>query len=180
MDLPTNILSVYLSLSGNANIYIGMNQIPLDTHSSPDVSQAPNAFAGSNQNKAGGNLLGTVDSGSMANNVDAIYAKKDVPSPDEVACGYKYELNNMTAKDKAKAKELVMANLRKDPHHYSKLNHLNIDDKTMQMNETKKIIEGLVTSRARKFDVLPGIGNILDGMREGNRQFAIWKKNNPR
>jgi hypothetical protein len=155
-----------------------MNLTPLDTHSSPEASQNPNQFAGSTQNKAPGNS--NVDSGSMAKNLDTLYAKKDVPSPDEVASGIKYELSIMTMKDKGKAKEIVLGNLRKDPHFYGKLNHLNIDDKTMQVNETKKIIEGLIKSRAKKFEVIPGIGNILDGMREGNRQFEVWKKNNPR
>jgi hypothetical protein len=149
-----------------------MNLTPLDTHSSPEASQNPNQFAGGAQNKAIG--AHNVDSGSMAKNLDTLYAQKDVPSPDEVACGIKYELSIMTSKDKAKAKEIVLNNLRKDPHFYGKLNQLNIDDKTMQVNETKKILKDLIKAREKKFAVVKGIGDIFDSMREGDRKFKAW------
>lgn len=151
-------------------------QTPLGTHSSPQASQNPNQFAGSNQNKAAGN--GNVDSGSMEKNLSAIYSKKDVPSPDEVASGIKYELSNMLQKDKAKAKEIVLTNLRKDPHYYGKLNHLNIDDKTMDMSgvsETKKIFQGLAEARGKKFAVNSGISDIIKEMRDKKKARNAWK-----
>lgn len=49
-------------------------------------------------------------------------------TPDEVLCGIKYELKNDVLKDKDKAKQRVILNLKKDPHFYSSLHMLNIDD----------------------------------------------------
>jgi hypothetical protein len=121
----------------------------------------------------------TTDSGSMQKNLDALYAKKDVPSPDEVASGLKYELSNMTKKDKALAKEKVLTNLRKDPHYYGKLNHLNIDDKTMDMSPqaaTDKIFQDIAEQRGtKKFAVNKGISDIIAEMRQKKKDRSAWK-----
>ena len=49
-----------------------------------------------------------------------------------------YELSQMVKKDKAIAKQTVLKNLKTDPHYYSRLNMLNIDDKKMKVDEEKK------------------------------------------
>ena len=73
--------------------------------------------------------------------VDQVFQKKDTPSPDEVMSALQYELTNMVTKDKTIAKQTVLANLKQDPHHYSTLQNLNIDDDKMkvdEMNESKQ------------------------------------------
>ena len=73
--------------------------------------------------------------------VDQVFKKKDTPSPDEVMSALQYELTNMVTKDKTIAKQTVLANLKQDPHHYSTLQNLNIDDEKMkvdEMNENKQ------------------------------------------
>jgi hypothetical protein len=151
-------------------------QAPVGTHASPNVSQNPSHFDSSKNNTVDGQ---TTDSGSMQKNLDALYAKKDVPSPDEVASGLKYELSNMTKKDKALAKEKVLTNLRKDPHYYGKLNHLNIDDKTMDMSPqaaTDKIFQDIAEQRGtKKFAVNKGISDIIAEMRQKKKDRSAWK-----
>ncbi len=67
--------------------------------------------------------------------VDQVFQKKDTPSPDEVMSALQYELSNMVKKDKAIAKQTVLDHLKKDPHYYSRLDMLNIDDKKMKVDE---------------------------------------------
>lgn len=111
------------------------------TPSSPDISQNPNHFEHSDNNKAvnqNSNVAQDAQSGSMQAGVDALYAgKKETPTPDEVVTGIKYELGQQIKKDKRKAKETVLANLRKDPKFYSGLKMLGIDDKSMVDNMTE-------------------------------------------
>ena len=49
-----------------------------------------------------------------------------------------YELSIMVKKDKAIAKQIVLKNMKDDPHYYSRLNMLNIDDEKMKVDEGKK------------------------------------------
>lgn len=107
--------------------------------------------------------------------VDKIYSKKEVPTADEVKAGLDYELHNMIKPDKHKAKEIVLTNLRKDPHYYRDLHQLNIDDKTMvkTMNEgtlyqgnkfeTKKVLMDLAKAKDTKYVVN---SKIVDAMRQ--------------
>jgi len=110
------------------------------TPASPDVSQNPDEFV---KSKSLGNHSNTATAAQAHPTdinaaIDQIYSKEVTPSPDEVKAGLDYELHNMIKKDKGKAKELVIANLRKDPHYYGKLNMLNIDDKEMMKESTEK------------------------------------------
>jgi len=73
--------------------------------------------------------------------VDQIFQKKDTPSPDEIMSAMQYELTNMVTKDKTIAKQTVLKNYKEDPHYYSRLLNLNIDDDKMkvdEMNENKQ------------------------------------------
>jgi hypothetical protein len=150
------------------------------THFSPDVSQNSANFASSNANQE----LGT-DTSVAVNSpaspekndaaVDQIYSKPVTPSPDEVITGLKHELHLMTKKDKARAKEIVLANLRKDPHFYGKLGMMNINDKEMmkndqpvnkseeQMNERIKLLNQMLEAKGKKE---PTPQSILDALKE--------------
>ena len=84
--------------------------------------------------------------------VDQLFqGKKQTPSPDEVMSAIQYELGNMVKKDKTIAKQQVLKNFRTDPHYYSRLNMLNIDDKKMKVDEdnstfskTKKVLDEMI------------------------------------
>lgn len=157
------------------------------TPASPNVSQDPDSFVrsktlGSNSNTA----KGAPSSNSQYDSqVDQIYNKKVTPSPDEVMTGLKYELQNMTKKDKGRAKEIVLDNLKKDPHFYGKLGMLNIDDKDMmdmtppktseeKMNETIKVLNQMMEAKGKKADTPQAIKDALQDTR--NRKAERYKK----
>jgi len=131
--------------AGSINVQPGWG-----TFASPEVSQNSNQFAHSDQNKAvnqkDNTRNDTPDSASMSHDLNAIYAKKDTPTPDEIVTGIKYEMGQQIKKDKLKAKEVVLTNLKKDPHYYGKLKMLNIDDKSMVDNMSENV------SKRKKID----------------------------
>jgi hypothetical protein len=176
------------------------SQPGLGTFASPSVSQNSANFAHSDNNKANGNHSNTrkdnPDSGSMANDFDAIFCKKVTPTPDEIVAGINYELGQQIKKDKTIAKELVLKNLRKDPKYYSGLKMLNIDDESMVNNmseaqhpndnplrekietktdETKKIFEDLAVAHDNKYVVNSGIVDVMKLMWEQKRKRSDWK-----
>jgi len=131
------------------------------TPASPDVSQDPAEFTKSKSLGNHSNTAASAPSSPTDNNaaIDQIYSKEVTPSPDEVITGLKYELQNMIKKDKARAKELVLNNLKQDPHYYGKLGMLNIDDKEMmkvnptpaeQMNERIKLLNQMMEAKTKK------------------------------
>ena len=111
------------------------------TFGSPDVSQNPNLFANSNNNKAVNQNSNTVKDApnkvSTDQQVNALFSKKETPTPDEIVTGIKYELGQQIKKDKAMAKDTVLKNLRKDPKFYTGLKMMNITDKDMVDNMTE-------------------------------------------
>ena len=170
------------------------------TPASPNASQNPAAFASNDNNKAVNSMGNTVKdapkSGSMEQDLNAIYAKKDTPTPDEIVSGIKYELGQQIKKDKRKAKEEVIAHLKKDPHYYSSLKMLNIDDKSMMDNmtenkhpndapaktkviskvdETKKIFSEMAVNKDQKYVVNSGICDVMKQMWEEKKQRSSWK-----
>ena len=172
------------------------------TPTSPDNSQNSNQFASSTNNKAinqndGDRKDGAAKSGSMSNNIDAIYAKPQTPNPDEFISGIKYEMGQQNKKDKEKAKEIALANLAKDPKFYSSLKMLGIDDATMMDNvtelkhpndaprkstvkpkteETKKIFMELATNRDNKYAVNSGISAVMKQMWEAKQKRNDWRE----
>jgi len=171
------------------------------TPGSPDVSQNPGAFPTSNNNKAVNQMGNTAKeapkSGSAEQDLNAIYAKKNTPTPDEIISGIKYELGQQIKKDKGKAKEEVMKNLKKDPRFYTDLKMLNIDDESMMDNmtegkhpndapaktkispnidETKKIFSEMAKSRDKKYVVNSHLVDVMGKMWEAKRQRSSWKK----
>jgi len=92
--------------------------------------------------------------------VDKLFQKKQTPSPDEVMSALQYELNNMVKKDKFIAKQIVLKNMKSDPHYYSRLDMLNIDDKKMKVDEstsgidtvtkTKNVLDEMIAERKKQ------------------------------
>jgi hypothetical protein len=170
------------------------------TAASPEVSQNSNQFASSNNNKAVNQMGNTAKeapgSGSMEGDVNAIYAKKDTPSVDEVVTGLKYELGQQIKKDKRLAKETVLQNLKKNPHFYTELKMLNIDDQSMVDNmneskhpndapartkvtpnieETKKIFAEMAKGREKKYVVNSQIVDVMEEMWKAKRERNAWR-----
>jgi len=178
-----------------------VSQPGIGTFASPEVSQNSANFAHSDNNKSVGSHSNTrkenPDSGSMANDFQAIFCKKDTPSPDEIVAGINYELGQQIKKDKQVAKQAVLTNLKKDPHFYSKLKMLNIDDESMVNNmsetkqhpndnplrekveanveETKKIFEELAAEKDQKYVVNSGISAVMKEMWAQKRARNAWK-----
>lgn len=170
------------------------------TFASPNASQVPDKFDSSNRNKTLGSNSNTAKNSPGQDptdkKVNAIYSKKDVPSPDEVVTGIKYEMGQQIKKDKYQAKQTVLDNLKKDPHYYGKLKMLNIDDKSMVDNmneikhpndspaktkitpnieETKKIFAEMSKGKDQKYVVNSQICDVMKEMWEAKKQRSNWK-----
>ena len=89
--------------------------------------------------------------------VDQLFKKKQTPSPDELMSALQYELGNMVKKDKLIAKQTVLKNMQNDPHYYSRLDMLNIDDSKMKVDEsatdkfskTKAVLDEMIAARKK-------------------------------
>ena len=89
--------------------------------------------------------------------VDQLFQKKQTPSPDELMSALQYELSNMVKKDKHIAKQQVLKHMKDDPHYYTNLDMLNIDDKKMKVDEnadstfskTKALLDQMVAERQK-------------------------------
>lgn len=90
------------------------------TFSSPNVSQSPSSFYQDGPNKV------SSYNNDKAVGVDAADIKllKGRVTPDEILCGMEYELKRMVDRNKGRAKEIVVVNLKKDPKYYSSLGML--------------------------------------------------------
>ncbi len=117
----------------------------------------------------------------LAPKVDQIFQKKDTPSPDELMSAMQSELGKMVKKDKHIAKMEVLKNLKKDPHYYSRLNMLNIDDKKMKVDEdnstfskTKAVLDEMIAQNQKRVSKAstPEIDKIFKDL--------INKRNTPR
>jgi len=170
------------------------------TFSSPEVSQNSNNFANYNNNKGIGQNSNTRKNppkgGSLEQDVNAIYSKKDTPSPDEIVSGIKYEMGQQIKKDKRIAKETVLANCKKDPHYYGKLKMLNIDDESMvdnmsenkhpndspaklkitpNIDETKKIFSEMAKNHDEKYVVNSNLVDVMKKMWADKKQRNSWR-----
>jgi len=142
------------------------------THSSPEVSQNSTNFAHSDQNKAtnqkslgrNSNTATSTPASASAydSTIDQIYSKPVTPSPDEVLTGLKYELQNMIKKDKSRAKELVLNNLKQDPHFYGRLGMLGIsDDEMMNINPPQPQTQGTTNEEQQMMERLKIINEMI-------------------
>lgn len=175
-------------------------QAPYGTPAGPDNSQNPAAFDSSNRNKTIGDKGNTTTKmgkpGDMKRDLDTLYAKKDVPTPDEVITGIKYEMGQQIKKDKAEAKRIVLTNLKKDPHHYGGLKMLGITDKDMVDNmteekhpndapertkvtpnieETKKIFAEMAKGYDKKYVVNSQICDVMKEMWAAKNARSAWR-----
>lgn len=176
-------------------------QAPYGTHASPEVSQNPAHFDSSNRNKALGNTGNTRKNGPGTDttnaDLNAIYAKRETPTPDEVVAGIKHEMGQQIKKDKAMAKKAVLDNLKKDPKFYSGLKMLNITDDDMVKNmqearhpndapartkvtpnidATKQIFAEMSKGKDQKYVVNSGISDVMKQMWEAKKARSAWKK----
>jgi len=170
------------------------------TPAGPDNSQNLGAFPSSDNNKAvnqnSNTTKDTPNTGSVEKDINGIFSKKQTPTPDEIIAGIKYELGRQNKKDKCKAKEEVMQNLKINPRHYTDLKMLNIDDKSMTDNmnenkhpndapakikissnidETKKIFTELAHGRDNKYVVNFEICSVMKRMWEQKQQRNNWR-----
>lgn len=166
------------------------------TYSSPGNSQYPDRFYQSQHRNSADNQSGGPAGGynldqnppqedKLQQDVDQLFKKRDTPTPDEVASALQYELGNMIYKDKGRAKEIVLNNLKKDPHFYSNLHHLNIDDKKMDMSEISRradkkqinrIFQEIASSREKKYEVKPELSEVIQEMLRKKEERSYWKR----
>lgn len=115
--------------------------------------------------------------------------KKNTPSPDDIMSALQYELGRMVKKDKTIAKQVVLKNLQRDPQFYSRLHMLNIDDKTMQVDEcstfskTKSLLDAMVAERQKNRPVaeskeISDIFRDLSNKRKSYRNFNSKEESN--
>ena len=107
--------------------------------------------------------------------VDQLFQKKQTPSPDELMSALQYELGRMVKNDKTIAKETFIKNLKQDPHYYSRLDMLNIDDEKMKVDEnsstfdkTKAVLDEMIAARQKNVAVAntPEINQIFKDLTE--------------
>ena len=117
-------------------------QAPLNTHSSPDVSQNPAKFVSGDLNKyydpyrSGQPDTETTDTdGTFDKDVEKLFQGKEKPTVDDILTALDMELSKMIHKDKNFAKRTVIDNMLKHgAKYYTKLDNLNINDKEMNMD----------------------------------------------
>jgi hypothetical protein len=125
----------------------GLGTTGVDTISSPDISQSPEKFKYP-QTAASASDITTpppddYDNKAMQSRQDFesdVNAIKNVVTPDEVLAGMQYELKKMVFKRKDTAKQLVVANLKKDPKFYSKLHMMQVDENGVRKEAISDII----------------------------------------
>ena len=165
------------------------------TYASPANTQYPDKFAG-NRGKntadqqdggpAGGKNVASdmPQQSKLSGAVNKIFKKKDTPSPDEISSGLQFELGRMIQKDKGRAKEIVLNNMKQDPHYYSNLHMLNIDDKQMKVDESrntkkaelKNIFREMAEERPRKYEVKPAIASVMQDLWRKKEERSLWKQ----
>jgi len=118
----------------------GMSSNSVGTFASPNVSQNPGSFASNHPSMyypVGANKV------DMYNNYrvtgpsdDDIKKLKKTVTPDEILCGMNAILKSMFCKNKSKAREILVQNLKRDPQYYSSLRYLGIDGTDEQLAES--------------------------------------------
>lgn len=109
---------------------------------------------------------------SYDKDVNQIFKQKDTPSPDEIMSALQYELGQMVRKDKTIAKRIVLKNLKENPHYYSQLDMLNMDDKKMKVDETtitktKAVLDEMIANKQKKqMPPTPHLGEILSDLKQ--------------
>jgi hypothetical protein len=155
-DLPSHAVADYQPIKNTKpNTVDFTNDKPYDEQpqdNSIDTNGEPSPSGEANNIQAGKPLD---PSKQLDPKVDKIFQKKNTPSPDDVMAALEYEMSRMVKKDKLIAKQIVLKNMQKDPYFYSRLHMLNIDDKAMQVDEskfskTKKVLDDMVADKQRR------------------------------
>ena len=170
--------------TGMGQSSIGMAANSVSSYTSPAVSQDLSAFT--NQHPTMYYPVGqhkvdfyNSDKADAISDKDIQQLKKKV-TPDEILMGMDYEMKKLFHKNKSKAKEIVVQNLKKDPEYYSQLHMLmpdvaekeeaekqegekeagkeEIKENVMTNNElhvgnieeTKKILDDMINARKKK------------------------------
>jgi hypothetical protein len=156
------------------------------TPSGGNITQNPSKFS---SNVKSVNHFNNQDSGSLLSQepisgdnlkpqVNQLFKKKITPSPDEILHGLQVELGNMVKKDKHIAKQIVLKNLKKDPNYYSRLQHLNINDDKMTVDESNKTMT--IQEQFQKQDKnLAATKNVLDQMIADRQQSGPKREVKP-
>ena len=126
--------------TGMGQYSAGMSANSVGTFSSPDVSQNGGAFASNHPSMyypVGANKVDMYNNYRVtgASDEDIKKLKKTV-TPDEVIQGLSAILKSQFFKNKSKAKEILVQNLKRDPQYYSSLRYLGIEGPDKQLSET--------------------------------------------
>ena len=131
--------------SGMGQYSAGMSANSLGTYSSPNVSQNPGSFASNHPSMyypVGANKVDMYNNYRVTAPSDEDVKKlKKTVTPDEIIMGMDYELKRMFMKNKSKAREMVVKNLKRDPKYYSSLHMMGIGGGDQQLSEDKKVIK---------------------------------------
>ena len=127
------------------------------TPSSIEASQTPTSYYSTSPNKVDSY---TSDPGQPPTPPEDVKALKGKVTPDEIISGIEYELNRMTDKNKSKAKEIVVANLKNNLKYYSELN--------MLINGDERVNENKCSSEEKK----KAFEDIFSNIRERNKIFS--------
>jgi len=131
--------------AGMGQYSAGMSSNSVGTFESPNVSQNPGSFASNHPSMyypVGANKV------DMYNNYrvtgpsdDDIKKLKKTVTPDDIIMGMSVELHKMFFKNKSKAREVVVQNLKKNPRYYRDLDFLGINGVDKQLAEGISFIE---------------------------------------
>jgi len=153
----------------------------LNTFSSPTVVQNPKNFHSSDANKEYSEKTKKYaefsNTGSLEDDINSIFKKKHTPSPDDILSALQYELGRMITKDKTLAKQTVLSNIKKDPYYYRSLHMMNIDDKKMQVEETKKVIDAMIQERNKMRVFNEPLKDIMKEKMEEKKKRRFWSTN---
>jgi hypothetical protein len=165
--LAEQIIKEYGDLGNNFGGYsvAGIVNPGMSTFGSPSVRQNLSTFATDHptmQYPVGAHKVDWFNSErATAPDPKDVQNLKNKVTPDEVLLGIQYELKKQFHKNKSQAKEVVIANLKKDPKYYSSLHMMtqgdervdedimkeNINSKGVNVTEVEKIINELIAKR---------------------------------
>ena len=135
-ELGDRLVLGYPSSSLSQGGAVGNGAINLKPFDSPEIVQDPKKFGSmidksnlvaNNRVKNISNVTPlSVNNPEVKDFADRVNKLKYKVTPDEVICGYRYELNNMVLKDSNIALRKVLDNLEIDPKYYSELHMLGV------------------------------------------------------
>ncbi len=168
----------------------------------PTVSRNANHFASSDNNKAvnqnpNSNAVEKISKNSLKKDLNIIYSKKDTPKLDDFIAGIKYEERRQKNPNMTNIKQTVLDNLKKDPHFYSELHMLDIEDGditknmteakrhpndrpastkiTVNVDETKKVFSEMAKAYDNRYVVKSEIVDVMNKMWKDKKKRNSWR-----